>query len=145
MLETGSWEGSGGPHHIREDGIPHGPASLSTFAPAWLSAYRKADPAFGPAPCPQPAGDAWVMQHKLRRVKQLMLEQAGDADAMFTKLDNDGGGSLDRLEVATGLYRLGVWLRPKELQALLDTLDSDGGGDIDAAEFRSYWDAYNFD
>ena len=144
-MESGSWEGVGGPHYMREDGVPHGPASLSTFAPNWLAQHRKKDPAAGPAPCPQPAGDGWVMQHKLRRVKQLMLEHAGDADTMFGLLDADGGGSLDRLEVATGLYRLGVWLRPKELQALLDTLDSDGGGDIDTAEFSAYWNSYNFD
>jgi hypothetical protein len=29
-------------------------------------------------------------------------------------------------------------------QALLDALDSDGGGDIDVAEFRAFWNAYNF-
>ena len=144
-METGAWDGFGGPHHVREDGVPHGPGSLSAFAPRWLAPFRKADPAVGPAPCPQPAGDGWVLQHKLRRVKQLMMEHSGDAEAMFRLLDTDGGGSLDRLECSTGLYRLGVWLRPKELQALLDNLDTDGGGDIDIAEFIAYWDTYNFE
>ena len=57
VMESGSWEGVGGPHYMREDGVPHGPASLSTFAPNWLAQHRKKDPAAGPAPCPQPAGD----------------------------------------------------------------------------------------
>ena len=144
VLERGAWEGAAGPHHVQEEGIPHGPASVSGFVPAWLAPHCKPDPAYGPAPCPQPSGEAWVMAHKLRRVRSILAARAADADEMFALLDSDGGGSLDRKEVAVGLYRRGVWLRPRELQALLDALDSDGGGDIDAAEFRAFWQAYTF-
>ena len=59
-------------------------------------------------------------------------------------MDADGGGSLDRKELATGLFSLGIWLHPKELECLLGILDKDGGGDIDADEFKTFWTTYNF-
>lgn len=52
-----------------------------------------------------------------------------------------GGGSLDRKEMAVGLFRLGVWLQPSELAALMEALDEDGGGEIDLAEFSTWWEA----
>jgi Ca2+-binding EF-hand superfamily protein len=57
----------------------------------------------------------------------------------------DGGGSLDRKELAMGLFSLGIWLHPAELAALLEDLDSDGGGNIDQEEFEKFWDTYNFE
>ncbi len=131
--------------HLREDGEPFGDSSWSTFMPTWLTKHCKAEPETGPKPCPQPYNDGWVMSYKLRRIKQLMMDKFGDARSLFSALDRDGGGSLDRKELATGLYQLGIWLSPKELQALLDTLDKDGGGDIDIGELELFWKAYNFD
>jgi len=52
-----------------------------------------------------------------------------------------GGGSLDRKEMAVGLFRLGVWLQPTELAALMEVLDEDGGGEIDLAEFSTWWNS----
>ncbi len=39
-----------------------------------------------------------------------------------------------------GLFRLGVWLHPTEMQALVEALDEDGGGSIDLDEFQLFWD-----
>lgn len=39
-----------------------------------------------------------------------------------------------------GLFRLGIWLHPKELNSLFNVLDSDGGGQIDVGEFQAFWD-----
>ena len=74
-----------------------------------------------------------------------MLDKFADPRNMFDAMDKDGGGSLDRKELATGLFALGVWLAPTELQSLLETLDEDGGGDIDYGEFESFWGKYSFD
>lgn len=56
----------------------------------------------------------------------------------------DGGGSLDRKELAMGLFSLGIWLHPAETAALLDALDEDGGGEIDLDEFSNWWDTCTF-
>jgi hypothetical protein len=90
---------------------------------------------------PQPAGAEWVRHVRMRRIKMKMLKSASKAQDMFALLDNDGGGSLDRKEMAVGLFRLGVWLQPSELAALMEALDEDGGGEIDLAEFSTWWDA----
>ena len=44
-----------------------------------------------------------------------------------------------------GLFALGVWLSPSELEMLLTTLDEDGGGTIDFSEFESFWNSTSFD
>jgi calmodulin len=86
-----------------------------------------------------------VRPYKIRRIKMKMAEKFSDPRKMFDAMDRDGGGSLDRKELAMGLFALGVWLAPTELQALLATLDQDGGGDIDPEEFQSFWDSYSFE
>ena len=116
----------------------------STFMPRWLQRYCVHDPEQGPSPCPQPHGAEWVRDHKIRRIKGKMLEKYSDPSSIFNDMDADGGGSLDRKELATGLFSLGIWLHPKELECLLGILDKDGGGDIDADEFKTFWTTYNF-
>jgi len=89
----------------------------------------------------------------MRRIKSKMTEKFTDPKKMFNAMDKDGGGSLgifpphinrkkrclwcasrqhaaahngpdaDRKELAMGLFGLGIWLHPKELQCLLDILD----------------------
>jgi hypothetical protein len=95
------------------------------------------------------------MAHKMRRIKSKMTEKFTDPKKMFNAMDKDGGGSLginfppdnnrkndafgarqhaaahngadaDRKELAMGLFGLGIWLHPKELQCLLDILDKVG-------------------
>ena len=58
---------------------------------------------------PQPAGDAWLMQARMRRIKAKMLTVAHSAADMFLLLDTDGSGELSGKEMAGGLFRLGIW------------------------------------
>jgi Ca2+-binding EF-hand superfamily protein len=74
-----------------------------------------------------------------------MYEKHPEAETMFAALDRDGGGSLDRKELAVGLFSLGIWLHPSELAVLLEALDEDGGGNIDLEEFQSFWSKYSFE
>ena len=87
-----------------------------------------------------------MLEYKARRIRAKMAEKGGgDARRVFGALDRDGGGSLDRRELAVGLFGLGVWLAPTELATLLEMLDEDGGGDIDLDEFCAFWDRYTFE
>ena len=145
IFRAGSWDSGGSPFHTREDGTEFGPSSWSSFTPKWLQQYCEKDPEHGPRPCSQPRDTVWARPYKIRRIKAKMAEKFRDPRKMFGAMDRDGGGSLDRKELAMGLFSLGVWLAPAELQVLLDALDKDGGGDIDFAEFAAFWDAYSFD
>jgi hypothetical protein len=39
-------------------------------------------------------------------------------DASVNEQDRDGGGTLDRTEVAVGLFKMGIWLSPPEVRLL---------------------------
>jgi hypothetical protein len=145
IFKSGSWDSGGSPYHTRVDGTEYGPSTWSTFIPRWLRQYCEASPKEGPVPCSQPFGGGWARPYKIRRIKMKMMDKFTDPVKMFQAMDRDGGGSLDRKELAMGLFNLGVWLAPTELQSLLETLDKDGGGDVDVAEFKAFWDAYSFD
>ncbi len=145
IFMTGSWDNSGSPFHMREDGTEFGPCSWSTFTAIWLRPFCEQKPQAGPVPCCQPRDGTWARQYKMRRIKMKMMDKFPDPKSMFDAIDRDGGGSLDRKELAMGLFALGIWLAPTELQSLLETLDQDGGGDIDLAEFQSFWDRYSFE
>lgn len=56
-------------------------------------------------------------------------------------MDCDGGGSLDRTEIAKGLRGVGIWLHPSELFALLEFLDEDGSGSVEIDEMESFWNS----
>ena len=145
VFTDGSWGSGGSPYHTKEDGTEFGAASWSTYSPKWLQKYCEPNPQAGPSPCCQPRETAWVGAYKIRRVKLKMAEKFQDPKRMFKAMDRDGGGSLDRKELAMGLFALGVWLNPSELEMLLTTLDEDGGGDIDFGEFVSFWNNTTFD
>ena len=53
-----------------------------------------------------------------------MKAKAKTAEQMFRLLDSDGSGALDSKEMAVGLFRLGIWLHPKELHALIEVLNT---------------------
>ena len=58
---------------------------------------------------PQPAGNAWVLQARMRRIKAKMLTVAKTSKEMFSLLDTDASGALSAVELAGGLFRLGIW------------------------------------
>lgn len=68
---------------------------------------------------PSPFGDKWCRPNKLRRIRVKLANAFGSAHECFIKLDDDGGGSIDRKEMVLGLFALGVWLHPSESQALM--------------------------
>mmetsp|Transcript_81073 Transcript_81073/g.217779 ORF Transcript_81073/g.217779 Transcript_81073/m.217779 type:complete len:110 (+) Transcript_81073:241-570(+) len=107
--------------------------------------YCEERPAEGPKPCPQPKGDAWVKAYKARRVRAKMADKFKDPNRVFKAMDKDGGGTVDRKEMAMALFQLGIWLSPPELQTLLEVLDRDGGGDIDLLEFTQFWKTHTFE
>ena len=57
------------------------------------------------------------------------------------KMDEDGGGSLSRLEFSRGLRMLGVQVTAYELLDLVDLLDEDGSGFIELEEMVSFWES----
>ena len=58
---------------------------------------------------PQPAGNAWVLQARMRRIKAKMLTVAKTSKEMFSLLDTDASGALSAVDLAGGLFRLGIW------------------------------------
>jgi hypothetical protein len=145
VFTDGSWGSEGSPYHRKEDGTAFSPDSWSTHTPKWLQKYCEQNPQAGPSPCPQPCDTVWVGAHKIRRVKLKMEKKFQDPECMFKAMDRDGGGLLNRKELAMGLFALGVWLNPSELDMLLTTLDENGSGDIDFSEFVSFWNSTSFD
>jgi hypothetical protein len=58
---------------------------------------------------------------------------------LFDSIDTDGGGTLDREELAVLATKLGQALGPAELEAAMAEMDADGDGDVDFDEFQEWW------
>eukprot|EP01050_Picozoa_sp_SAG11_P005917 SAG11_NODE_437_length_9468_cov_12.581385_5_plen_1001_part_00 len=56
-------------------------------------------------------------------------------EAAFRSFDEDGDGDISSTEFKRGLEKLGVVLKPQQLQDVLRVFDKDGGGSIDYREF----------
>jgi len=140
VLQQGAWD------HELSPWKPQG-KSLSKFMQSYLHSYCLEDqpPNHGQLLAPSPFGDKWCRPNKLRRIRVKLVNAFASANECFTKLDDDGGGSINRKEMVMGLFSLGVWLHPSESSALMDALDSDGGGEIELDELTEYWDSYIFD
>ena len=83
----------------------------------------------------------WVSPAKKLKIKEKLQEKFSTAQDCFSELDCDGGGSLDRTEIAKGLRGVGIWLHPSELFALLEFLDEDGSGSVELDEMESFWNS----
>ncbi len=75
------------------------------------------------------------------KIKEKLQSKFSSAEECFKNLDCDGGGSLDRTEIAKGLRSVGIWLHPSELFALLEFLDEDGSGSVEIDEMESFWNS----
>jgi Ca2+-binding EF-hand superfamily protein len=71
-----------------------------------------------------------------------MAEKYASARSCFSAIDQDRSGTVERGELARGLFMLGVWLRPTELQTLFESVDKDNGGDVDFSEFEYFWNTW---
>lgn len=57
---------------------------------------------------------------------------------VWTKLDADGGGEIDREEIGAITEIVGVALSDEQLDQLFDEIDEDGGGEVDFDEFNEW-------
>lgn len=76
------------------------------------------------------------------RIKRKLEDKFPSPEECFAALDKDGGGSLDRVELAVGLRSVGVWLHPTELSDLLACLDEDESGTVEEEELVEFWEKY---
>lgn len=61
------------------------------------------------------------------------------AKSMFSTVDEDGSGNLDREEVRKCLDLLGMPIVESELDAAMRAMDEDGSDEVDFAEFFAWW------
>ncbi len=52
-------------------------------------------------------------------------------------MDKDGGGTINKAELAELMDTLGIDATPEEIDLMIDEIDEDGNGDIDFEEFVS--------
>jgi hypothetical protein len=90
----------------------------------------------------QPSGVKWVEEFKRGRIKWKLAEKFVSGEDAFNQLDKDGGGSLERVELAVGLRSVGIWLTPNELTELMACLDEDGSGSVEVDELVEFWNKY---
>jgi Ca2+-binding EF-hand superfamily protein len=83
----------------------------------------------------------WVSPAKKLKIKEKLQSKFSSPQECFKDLDCDGGGSLDRSEIAKGLRSVGIWLHPSELFALLEFLDEDGSGSVELDEMETFWNS----
>lgn len=105
---------------------------------------EKQHPASYPPDWVQPAGFDWVTVYKLRQIKRkFQVMHGNDPRKIFKIIDRDHDGNVSRLELASALRDINVWLHPTETTALLEALDQDKSDNIDVAEFVLFWNRTN--
>ena len=58
-----------------------------------------------------PAFNDWVHKAKCHQIKQKMADRFSSAKSCFRAIDKDGGGTIDRKEMAGGLFKVCVCVR----------------------------------
>ena len=71
--------------------------------------------------------------------QQLMMADRKALKAIFDEIDTDGGGSLDRAEVAQLAVTMGALMSEHELDAAMAEMDADGSGDVDFEELTTWF------
>jgi hypothetical protein len=82
-----------------------------------------------------------VQKNRLKIIKDKLRDKFPDGRTAFRSMDRDGGGTMDRKELAVAVLQVGVWLHPKETELLMNALDQDGSGEIEEDEFVAFWNA----
>ena len=57
----------------------------------------------------------------------------------FERVDHDGDGKIDPLELGKLLDALGAGFSDAQVRAAFESIDEDGSGRIDLEEFRAWW------
>jgi hypothetical protein len=70
------------------------------------SKANKRHPGAVPSDAQIPAFTDWVHKAKCHQIKQKMADKFPNAKACFKAIDKDGGGSVDRKEMAGGLFKV---------------------------------------
>uniref|UniRef100_A0A7S1MV82 EF-hand domain-containing protein n=2 Tax=Hemiselmis andersenii TaxID=464988 RepID=A0A7S1MV82_HEMAN len=120
-----------GPYGSTGAGKPP-PHSVSAYAEDWWRHYCEEG-------FTSPTGSDWVYPYRCRRIRHKLAEKFDQIEHCFGRLDHDGSGCLDRREITTGLFELGIWLHPQESRQFLEQLDDDGSGTVSIGEFQKFW------
>ena len=78
----------------------------------------------------------------LSKICQYLNTQREPAAVVFSRLDTDGGGSLDLGEFHSALSSLGIEISREAAVEVMDELDMDGGGDLELKELTAKLDEY---
>ena len=78
----------------------------------------------------------------LSKICQYLNSQREPAAVVFSRLDTDGGGSLDLDEFHSALSSLGIEISREAAVEVMDELDMDGGGDLELKELTAKLDEY---
>jgi len=89
---------------------------------------------------------AAALEENMEMMNKRLVEKLGDLSeeslgqniqALFTSIDLDGSGEIDKFEFNEALVQLGVKLKPRELNNLVAEVDEDGSGRISFTEFMA--------
>eukprot|EP01043_Picozoa_sp_COSAG02_P044716 COSAG02_NODE_4021_length_5891_cov_414.995684_1_plen_1502_part_00 len=80
-------------------------------------------------------------QLSIQSIQQILDESL---KRMFTQLDIDGSGSLERVEIQRLLDRLGMSTSAEGMDLTMAELDDDGSGEVEFSEFKLWWDKSQF-
>ena len=68
-----------------------------------------------------------------------VIDEETMAELLFSEIDEDGSGTLERDEIDALAKQLGRPLSSDELDAAMAEMDADGGGDVDFPEFLEWY------
>eukprot|EP01046_Picozoa_sp_COSAG06_P004552 COSAG06_NODE_191_length_20709_cov_8.536778_5_plen_1153_part_00 len=71
--------------------------------------------------------------------RNLLAADARDLDELWSEIDTDGSGELDKEELAAVLDIMGQPMGPRKLENMMQRLDTDGNGTVSKAEFSVWW------
>jgi len=119
---------------VKQKGVYYPESSWGSFSPKWMKKYEEG--------LAQPPGDKWLRENKFRRIREKLAEKFKDAAHCMETLDRAKTGILDRREVAVGLFKMGIWLHPKELTAFMGVLDRNRDRSVGRDEISYFWKKY---
>ena len=119
---------------VKQKGVYYPESSWGSFSPKWMKKYEEG--------LAQPPGDKWLRENKFRRIREKLAEKFRDATHCMETLDRAKTGILDRREVAVGLFKMGIWLHPKELTAFMGVLDRNRDRSVGRDEISYFWKKY---